>query len=72
MSSDLGRKPLPQLRSVSESRQRLSASRVNLSKMKMNLKYKMKAEVSLVDRTDRLGAVKTENLSTTVNSAIVN
>ena len=26
----------------------------------MNLKYKMKVEVSLVDRTDRLGAVKTE------------
>ena len=26
----------------------------------MNLKYKMKVEVSLVDRTDRLGAVKSE------------
>ena len=28
--------------------------------MKMNLKYKMKVEVTLVDRTDRLGAIKSE------------
>ena len=37
----------------------MSASRIDLSKMKMTLKLKMKAEVSLhvVDRTDWLGAV---------------
>ena len=33
---------------------------VDLSMMKMNLKHKMKTEVSIVDRIDGLGAVKTE------------
>ena len=70
MSGDLGRKSLPQLRLAAiESPLRLSASRVDLSKMKMNLKHKMKADVSLVDRTDRLGVVKTEEPCH--NSAIV-
>ena len=59
MSGNLGRKRLPQLRSV-KSWRRLSASQVNLSMMKMNLKHKMKTEVSIVDRIDELGAVKTE------------
>ena len=58
MSGNLGRKSLPQLRSAAvKSPLHLCAYRVDLSKMKMSLKHKMKAEVSLVDR---LGAVKTE------------
>ena len=61
MSGNLGRKSLPQLRSAAvKSPLHLCAYRVDLSKMKMSLKHKMKAEVSLVDRTDRLGAIKTE------------
>ena len=67
MNGDLDRKPSP-LRSVGESRRRLSAFRVDLSRIKMNLKHKMKAEVSSVDGTDGLGAVKT----VVNNSAIVN
>ena len=58
MNGDLGRKPLPQLRSV-ESPQCLSASQIDLSKMKINLKHKRKAEVSLVDtRVGRIIAKK--------------
>ena len=61
MSGNLGRKSLPQLRSAAvESLLHLSANQVDLSKMKMSLKHEMKAEVSLVDRTDRVGAIKTE------------
>ena len=33
----------------------------------MNLKHKMKDEVSLVDKTDRSGAVKSEQPSVIVN-----
>ena len=49
MSSHLGRKPLSEAGEVSQvSVTSVSASEINLSRMKMNLKFKMKAEVKLI------------------------